>query len=152
MNPNLNIDFIQHRSKLKFAKQGKNLMVWDRIRKNNIQLTPEELVRQCVILHLIDESKFSANLIQVERSIKVGEMSRRFDIVVYDKATKPYLLVECKRLSEPINDAVFEQITQYNRSLKAPYGLVTNGRISYCYSIDFASGSYQFLEELVCAR
>jgi hypothetical protein len=42
---------------------------------------------------------------------------------------QPYIVVECKAPTVPINNAVLEQAGQYNHTLKAPYLMVTNGMV-----------------------
>ena len=51
-------------------------------------LTPEEWVRQNFLQYLIQIKKYPASLIAVEKEIKLGELKKRFDIVVYDRNYK----------------------------------------------------------------
>ena len=79
----------------KICERDGKLQIFDPLRKCHVALTPEEWVRQhCV--HLLANT-YPKELIAVEGSLKVNGMNKRFDILVYDKELKPFLLVECKR-------------------------------------------------------
>jgi predicted type IV restriction endonuclease len=73
------------------------------------------------------EKKYPSSLIAIEKEIKVGELRKRFDILVY-KDAKPWLIVECKEMNTPINEKVVQQIITYNISLQVPYLIITNGK------------------------
>ena len=99
--------------------------IFDIIRKQFVALTPEEWVRQhCV--HLLANT-YPKELIAVEGSLKVNGMNKRFDILVYDKELKPFLLVECKRTEVEITQKTIDQALAYNHTLNAPNVFLTNG-------------------------
>lgn len=99
--------------------------IFDIIRKQFVALTPEEWVRQhCV--HLLANT-YPKELIAVEGSLKVNGMNKRFDILVYDKKLKPFLLVECKRTEVEITQKTIDQVLAYNHTLNAPNIFLTNG-------------------------
>ena len=54
-------------------------------------------------------------------------MNKRFDILVYDKELKPFLLVECKRTEVEITQKTIDQVLAYNHTLNAPNIFLTNG-------------------------
>ena len=97
------------------------------IRKKWLVITPEEWVRQNFLLFLIHELKYSASLIAVEKKISIGEINRRFDIVVYSKNTEPLIVVECKEMEVALNEATILQVLRYNTALQAKFLVVTNG-------------------------
>jgi type I site-specific restriction endonuclease len=66
-----------------------------------------------------------------EYGLKAGRKPYRTDLVLFDKKGQPLLLAECKAPSVPVNRSVFEQIMRYNKLLKVPYLLLTNGVDSY---------------------
>lgn len=66
----------------------------------------------------------------VEKEIKLGELRKRFDILVYDAASKPWMIVECKEMNVVLDKTVLNQVLRYNISLQVPYLVITNG--SYC--------------------
>jgi hypothetical protein len=122
--------------------------IFDEIRKKYVALTPEEWVRQNFIRYMIETLAIPASLIAVEMSIKLNKLSKRCDIVVYDKNGNAILIVECKAPSIKINQKTFDQITRYNINFKVPYLIVTNGINHYCCKIDYEKSSFTFLEEI----
>jgi hypothetical protein len=101
--------------------------VKDPVRKKNIILQPEEMVRQLLIQWFLHASKISRNALQVEKLVKVNQLLRRFDLVVYGNDVKPKILVECKAPDIVIDQQTFDQLSVYNSVLQAPYVMVTNG-------------------------
>jgi hypothetical protein len=104
--------------------------IFDPVRKKYVALTPEEWVRQHVLHYLLGMG-YSAALIAVEREIDVNGTRKRFDIVVYDRDSKPLIIVECKAQGEAIGQNVVMQIASYNLSLRAQYFWITNGEENY---------------------
>ncbi len=112
--------------------------VFDAIRKKWLLLTPEEKVRQHVVQYLIQEKKIPKSLIALEKLITVNEMKKRFDVLVY-KATKPWLLVECKEPNVELNDMALQQVLNYNNVLQVPYFAITNGENLVVWKIENSS-------------
>jgi type I site-specific restriction endonuclease len=133
---------------LRIKTEGNIRMIFDRIRKKYLVLTPEEWVRQHYIEYLLVEKKVPAGLVGIENGLKVNRLAKRADIIVYDKAGAPLLLVECKAGTVKIDSRVFEQIGRYNHSLRVKYLVVTNGMVHYCCRIDHENKSYEFLQEV----
>jgi len=133
---------------IKIKEEGGVKYIFDGIRKKYLVLLPEEWVRQNFVQFLIHDKNYSASLIAIEKGLKVNELQKRADIVVYSKQAQPIVLVECKAPSIKINQEVFEQIARYNLVLKVPYLVVTNGMEHYCAKIDFECNSFEFLEEI----
>ena len=105
--------------------------MFDPVRKKEVAHTPEEEVRQTLIAHLHHVCGAPYHLMSCEYGLKAGRKPYRTDLVLFDKKGGPLLLAECKAPSIPINRSVFEQIMQYNKLLKVPYLLLTNGTDSY---------------------
>jgi type I site-specific restriction endonuclease len=99
--------------------------IFDIIRKQYVALTPEEWVRQHCIHLLVNY--YPKQLIAVEGSLEVNKQKKRFDILVYDKELKPFLLVECKRTEVEITQKTIDQVLAYNHTLNAPNIFLTNG-------------------------
>ncbi len=123
-------------------------MIFDEIRKKFILLSPEEWVRMHVVQFLIREHNYAKGLINVERQLKVNNISKRYDVVVFNKDGSVFMIVECKAPSVPINQVVFDQIARYNLALDAQYLMVTNGLQHYVCQMDFTNRCYNFLEEV----
>jgi hypothetical protein len=105
--------------------QGKD-QIFDPFRKSWIILTPEEWVRQNTLQYLVQTCNYPSSLIAVEKTIQLGELDKRFDIVVY-KNDKPWMIIECKEARVEIGDKTLQQILQYQQVLKAEYLIITNG-------------------------
>ena len=122
--------------------------VFDPIRKIYCSLTPEEEVRQKMLYYLVEQKKYPAGLIAVEYSIKVNNLPKRCDIVVFNKEAKPKMIVECKAESVPITQKVLEQAVRYYSGLNAEYLVLTNGKTMFCYHIDLENKKLEILGEL----
>ena len=127
--------------------QNDRKYIFDPIRKKYLVLQQEELVRQSCILWLIDQG-FSRNRLQVEKLIKIHGLTRRFDIVVYDKQVRPYILVECKAPDVRIDQSTFDQIASYQMALNAPYLMVSNGISNYLAQMNHEVQQYRFFNEI----
>ncbi len=132
--------------KIKEEKGGK--YIFDPIRKKYLVLQPEEWVRQNFIQFLIKEKNYPESLIAIEKGLKLNELQKRADIVIYDNQAKPIVLIECKAPKVKINQEVFEQVARYNVVFKVPYLLVTNGLDHYCSKVNFDDNDFEFLQEL----
>ncbi|AYN03915.1 type I restriction enzyme HsdR N-terminal domain-containing protein [Flavobacterium sp. 140616W15] len=132
----------------RFKNSENKVSIFDEIRKKFIILTPEEWVRQHVVQFLIMEKKYPKSLINVEKVLKVNELRKRYDIVVYNPDGTIYILVECKAPEVKISQATFDQIARYNMTMKAQYLTVTNGLSHYFCQMDFENEKYEFLREL----
>jgi hypothetical protein len=141
----LKIDFLPYKSRLRFTRSGETTYVFDPIRKKELVLTPEELLRQLVLVYLLEEKKYPANRIRVEIGIEVNTLKKRCDLVVFDADIRPWLLLECKSPKVPLNQATFEQAARYNLQLKAPFLAVTNGLATYCCALDFGQQTFSYL-------
>jgi len=121
--------------------------IFDAIRKKYLVLQPEEWVRQNFIQFLIQDKNYPASLIEIEKGLKLNELQKRADVLIH-KDAQPIVLIECKAPAIKINQEVFEQIARYNQVFKVPYLIVTNGMEHYCAKIDFATNSFEFLEDI----
>lgn len=117
----------------KFKKSDGKEFIFDLLRKKWLILTPEEWVRQNFIQYLLQVKKYPATLIAIEKEIKLGELKKRFDILVYDKDHKPWLMVECKAMEIQLGKEVLQQILRYNISIPVKYLVITNGNNCYAW-------------------
>ena len=113
---------------------GKEL-IFDEVRKQWVRLTPEEWVRQNMLQYLIQTLQYPAALIAVERALKLGELQKRFDILVYDKQHQPWLMIECKAMDITLNENVLQQILRYNMALPVTFMFITNGTSVFGWDI-----------------
>ena len=124
------------------ALNGKD-QIFDPFRKTWVLLTPEEWVRQNLLQYLVQNLQYPSSLIAVEKEIKLGELSKRFDIVVY-KNELPWMIIECKEAKVALNEKTMEQILQYQQVLTAQYLFISNGHETMGAKIE--SGKLQALQ------
>lgn len=144
----LQFDFLQFQSRLRLTKgEGKNY-VYDPVRRKDIVLTPEELLRQLVLQYLLEVKNYPAHRIRIEAGFTLNGLRKRCDIVVFDADVRPWLLVECKSPKIPLTQATFEQAARYNLQLKAPFLAITNGLSTFCCALDFENATFEYLKDL----
>ena len=119
---------------LKTDKHGKEL-IYDEIRKKWLLLTPEEWVRQNFVKYLIEGKGYPAGLIGIEVTFKFNSLTRRADILIYNRLGNPILIVECKAPGVKVDNRVFDQIVEYNLKFNLEYIVVTNGLKHYACSV-----------------
>lgn len=128
-----------------FVRQG----LWyvrDPFRRKSVRLTPEEWVRQHLARYLV-AAGYPQGLIAVEKAIRVGSRTQRFDIVVFDRHNRPFMLVECKRPEQKLTPDTLNQAARYNTVLGAPYLMISNGRKHYLCRVH-PDGRTEFLKKL----
>ncbi|HWJ90556.1 MAG TPA: type I restriction enzyme HsdR N-terminal domain-containing protein [Flavisolibacter sp.] len=101
--------------------------IFDKIRKTWLLLTEEEWVRQNFVNYLQSVLNYPAAFIALEKEIRLNELKKRFDILVYDKAHHPWMLVECKEPKVQLQEEVLHQVLRYNISVPVQYIVITNG-------------------------
>lgn len=123
-------------------------VIFDIIRRKYIVLTPEEWVRQHFVNYLIAHLGYSKPLIAVEQGMKYNSRLKRTDIIVFDRTGTPLVLVECKEPGHRLNQKVMEQAMMYNKTLKAPYIIVSNGIEHSCMHIHPEKQQVEFLDTI----
>jgi type I restriction enzyme M protein len=97
------------------------------IRDKDIQLKPEEIVRQLYAAKLINKYGYPKSRIKLEYSVRFGrDDTKSADIVVFDKdrPTTEYIIVEVKK---PKLKEGKEQLKSYCNATGAPIAVWTNG-------------------------
>ena len=111
-------------------EEGKEF-IFDPLRKKWLVLTPEEWVRQNFIQYLIKIKTYPSSLIALEKEIHLGELKKRFDILVYDNNHQPWMMIECKAAEVKLDENVLQQVLRYNISVPVKYIVITNGSLSF---------------------
>ncbi len=140
----LNLPTYQFKLKSSENKQ----LIFDKIRKKYVVLTPEEWVRQNFVSYLITEKKYPISLIAVEKQLIVNNLKKRFDILIFNTDGLPKIIVECKSPSIKISQDTFDQIARYNLALNAEILVVTNGIEHYYCKVDTKNEKYSFLKDI----
>lgn len=118
------------------------LYIFDPIRRKNLLLTPEEWVRQHFVRYLLEEFDYPRGLMRTEGGLRYEQRQKRSDILVYDRNTEPFLLVECKASHIALSQETIEQASQYNYVIKAKYFAITNGLDFIIFKWTEAKGAY----------
>jgi hypothetical protein len=127
------INYTKHSFKIK--EENKKEFIFDEVRRKWVRLTDEEWIRQNFLQYLIKEKQYPASLIGVEKEIKLGELKKRCDIIIY-KENNPWMIVECKEPGIVLDEKVFHQILRYNQSIESVYLIITNGSNNFCWKIE----------------
>lgn len=128
-----------------FTKKDCKWLVFDVIRKRWLLLTPEEWVRQHLVAELLVRGYPPATL-SLERSFEVEGLQKRFDMAVFG-AEGILMLVECKAPHISIDEQALSQALRYNRMLKSPTILITNG-LSHNFYVHTETG-YMHYEQTI---
>ena len=132
----------------RFKNSENKRLIFDEIRKKFVVCQPEEWVRQNCVQFLIQEKQYPRSLINVEKELKVNNLRKRYDIVVFNNDGSIHLMVECKAPRVSIDQSVFDQIARYNLTLNAKYLMVSNGINHYYCLMDSVAQEYQFLKDI----
>ncbi len=126
----------------------KKRTLFDPIRRKSVASGPEEIVRHAVIGFLQHTLRVPVGLIAVEKKLEKTVRTFRADLIIYDRAGNPWMVVECKAPGIQIGQRAFDQIGRYNRTLKAPYLMITNGHDFFCCGIEINTGKMRYLDTL----
>ncbi len=134
-------DFSKHKIQDVTQKDGKKY-IYDRIRKKDIPFTPEEKVRQQVLIYLIEELGVPEYMIDEETALTYYKVDsqRRPDILILRKDENvgevvPIVVIECKRNNTVIDGTIIEQTLYYADQLNCNYAMITDGQymdLAYC--------------------
>lgn len=132
----------------KIRTKEEKYYIFDVLRRKYVSLTPEEWVRQHFIHFLIKQKGYPQGLLANEVQVKLNGTQKRCDTVLYNRDLAARMIIEYKAPKVEITQAVFDQITRYNMTLKVEYLVVSNGINHYCCHIDYGKNSYTFLKEI----
>jgi len=105
-------------------------------RNKDIQVKPEEIVRQLMLDKLINEYGYTVDLIEVEYTVSFGREKKSADIVLLNKTDKRsvYCVLEIKK--HKAQDGK-DQLKSYTNATGAPLAVWTNGvEINYYERLD----------------
>ena len=119
---------------IRLKQEKDRTLVFDPLRKKWFQLSPEEWVRQHVINYLVEEKKFPAGYISVEKELQLNDLSKRYDLVIFNRNLKPFMVIECKAPYIELNQSVIDQALRYNLVLQAPYVMISNGVSDFVFN------------------
>jgi len=105
-------------------------------RNKDIQVKPEEIVRQLMLDKLINDYGYSVDLLDVEYTVNFGREKKFADIVILNKTDKTsiYCVLEIKKHSAKDGK---DQLKSYTNATGAPLAVWTNGvEINYYERLD----------------
>ena len=129
-------------------KEKNKLYIFDEFRMKWIVLTPEEWVRQHLLMFLTNKKGYPKSLIAIEKKVNVNGLSQRFDAVLHNAQGVPIAVIECKAFSVKIAEDTLMQALRYNAQIKAPYLILSNGLETYCGKIDLNNMRFSYLENI----
>lgn len=96
------------------------------VRRKEIQLKPEEAVRQLYLMVLNEKYGYSFKRMEIEYAVSFGREKKRADIVIFDKqdSSAVFIIVELKK--PKLKDGK-EQLKSYCNATGAPIGVWSNG-------------------------
>jgi len=96
------------------------------VRGKDIQLKPEEIVRQLYTQRLMEQYGYPQKRLAFEYPVKFGRETKGADIIIFDKdrPDTAYIIVELKK--PKVNDGK-NQLRSYCNATGAPIGVWTNG-------------------------
>lgn len=133
---------------LRLKHESQTNYVFDPIRKKWLVLTPEEWVRQHIVNYLVNYKNYPPSLISMEASLKYNQLSKRSDVLIFNKLGKPLLIIECKAAKVRIVQKVIEQVSLYNKTIGAIFLCVSNGLNHYCWTMNQNSQKFDFLKQI----
>lgn len=135
-------------------------MIQCAIRKTFVEATPEECVRQAILIRLIDRLGYPSAYIAVEKELRQMPHllhqrplpNRRADIVCFARgihpchAVYPLLLIECKAVK--LNQKVINQTIGYNYFVQSYFIAVANNDTIQTGWCDPTKGIFTFIPYL----
>lgn len=122
--------------------------IFDPVRKKYVSLTPEEAVRQQMIHYLVENRKFPLGLIAVEYAMRINQMQKRCDILVFSRKGFPLMIIECKAKHIGLSQETIEQAAMYNLRLNVQFLTITNGTKTYCCRLFAGRNDFQLLPQI----
>ncbi|WP_019669656.1 type I restriction enzyme HsdR N-terminal domain-containing protein [Eudoraea adriatica] len=132
----------------RFKSSENKQQIFDIIRKKFVSLQPEEWVRQHVIHFLTMDKKYPTSLINVEKTLSLNGLKKRYDVVVFNTDGSIHILVECKSPNIKISQVVFDQIARYNLKMQSEYLMVSNGLDHFYCKMNYEEEKYSFLRQI----
>ena len=144
----LDLDLLRFQSQLRVRVEEGEKWIYDPVRKKELVMTDEEIVRQLILCHMMETMEYPAAKIRSETKVTLNGMPKRCDILVYDQQFEPWLLVECKAPSVKLTYETAFQASTYNMKCRVPYLVLTNGLNTVVSKIDFENERFDYMESL----
>jgi predicted type IV restriction endonuclease len=133
-------DLLPFARQLDFKYVNGEQRLFDLTRKTYLKVSPEEIVRQSLILKLVNDFSFPISRMQSEYEIYNNQLVKRIDLLIYNRKGMPLMIIETKAPSIKLNQKAIDQVVFYNNVIFAPWLMVANGSEALLASIDFETG------------
>lgn len=140
-----------------YKKNGRDCYL-DPIRKKLTYKTPEETVRQKMILFLLENMNIPSEMILVEEKlshfgVEGDKGDGRADIVICqykenENTIFPIAIIECKAPEVILDEQAVNQGYSYADSLNCDYVMITNGEYAYMYKYIHDNKEYVEIKEI----
>ena len=130
----------------RIKKENNQHYIFDALRKMWLVLTEEEWVRQNFVNYLVTRLNYPSAVIALEKEIKLNELKKRFDVLVYDRNHNPWMLIECKAPEVPLNEETLQQVLRYHISVPVNFLVITNGQTTVAWKK--TGGALELLNEM----
>mgnify|MGYP001546823830 FL=1 len=94
------------------------------------------------------DKKYPTSLINVEKTLSLKGLKKRYDVVVFNTDGSIHILVECKSPNIKISQVVFDQIARYNLKMQSEYLMVSNGLDHFYCKMNYEEEKYSFLRQI----
>lgn len=113
--------------------------------------TPEEYVRQKLLLFLHNEMEIPFNALDTEVNLSYYKkgLKGRIDVtvnVLYEDFQQTQMVIECKAKNVDLTEEVFSQADAYATKINAPIIMLTNGIEAEIYVWDLNQEEYNYLD------
>ncbi len=132
----------------RIREEGDSTQIFDEVRKKWLVLTPEEWVRQNLVMYLHHYLQYPLSLLEIEKGLRLNGQVQRADLVVSTKEGAPIMLIECKAPEIKVDQSVLDQVARYNITYKVPYLVVSNGVRHFCCHVDLKTKQWKFLQSI----
>ena len=133
----MKLDLLAFATRLRVKTIAGRQAYFDPTRRANIAITPEEMVRQALMLWLHEVHQIPYMLMRSEYPVRIGRLQHRIDLLVLNRSAKPILIIETKAPSVPLSQKTAMQASIYNSAIFAPLLMIANGSEALLYEIDF---------------
>ena len=130
------INALEQKVRIKTIRGKETPFVSCLVRQKEVQLKPEEIVRQLYAVRLLKKYRYPPNRLAFEHPVHFGREKKSADIVIFDKdrPDSAYIVVELKK--PKLKDGK-GQLRSYCNATGAPIGVWTNGgQISHYHRKD----------------
>lgn len=135
----ISFDLFSYANRLEIKQNKSGPCLLDLTRKVYLKISPEEIVRQSLILRFKEEYHIPVSRMRTEYEIVQNNLKKRIDLLLFDKEGRPLMIVETKAPEVRLTQKTIDQVAFYNNVIFAPWLMIANGIEAMIAAIDFQS-------------